>query len=168
MGVHLCGRCLQPRQNAESGLYASSFCISLGRSVSKRQKTGVWIAEFLQKRSDLKPNSPAQAVARGTSSRQPSFFRILLNVSNVNSSTFGKLKTFNVDGQVYAQPLYVPKLTINGGVHNVLYVATMHNSVFAFDADTGDTLFYVNLGAPVPAAPREGPQPCPYLPTTGP
>src|SRR3954452_17295383 len=78
MGVHLCGRCLQPRQNAESGLYASSFCISLGRSVSKRQKTGVWIAEFLQKRSDLKPNSPAQAVGRGTSSRQPSFFRILL------------------------------------------------------------------------------------------
>src|SRR3954451_10656908 len=78
MGVHLCGRCLQPRQNAESGLYASSFSISLGRSVSKRQKTGVWIPEFLQKRSDLKPNGPAQAVGKGTSSRQPSFFRILL------------------------------------------------------------------------------------------
>src|SRR3954454_13477978 len=82
MGVHLCGRCLQPRQNAESGLYASSFSISLGRSESKRQKTGVWIAEFLQKRSDLKPNSPAQAVGRGTSSRQPSFFRILLEDEN--------------------------------------------------------------------------------------
>src|SRR3954467_49213 len=81
MGVHLCSRCLQPRQNAESGLYASSFSISLGRSVSKRQKTGVWIPEFLQKRSDLKPNGPAQAVGKGTSSRQPSFFRILL-VSN--------------------------------------------------------------------------------------
>src|SRR4051794_26991166 len=78
MGVHLCSRCLQPRQNAESGLYASSFSISLGRSVSKRQKTGVWIPEFLQKRSDLKPNGPAQAVGKGTSSRQPSFFRILL------------------------------------------------------------------------------------------
>src|SRR3954453_10069770 len=80
MGVHLCSGCLQPRQNAESGLYASSFSISLGRSVSKRQKTGVWIPEFLQKRSDLKPNGPAQAVGKGTSSRQPSFFRILLGL----------------------------------------------------------------------------------------
>src|SRR3954469_16620312 len=78
MGVHLCGRCLQPRQNAESGLHASSFRISLGRSVSKRQKTGVWITEFPQNRSKLKPNSPAQAIGRGNSSRQPRFFRILL------------------------------------------------------------------------------------------
>src|SRR3954468_21266103 len=78
MGVHLCGCCLQPRQNAESGLYASSFCISRGRSVSKRQKTGVWITEFPQNRSKLKPNSPAQAIGRGNSSRQPPFFRILL------------------------------------------------------------------------------------------
>src|SRR3954469_19780514 len=78
MGVHLCGRCLQPRQNAESGLHASSFRISLGRSVSKRQKTGVWITEFPQNRSKLKPNSPAQAIGRGNSSRQPPFFRILL------------------------------------------------------------------------------------------
>jgi hypothetical protein len=46
--------------------------------VSKRQKTGVWITKFPQKRSDLKPNSPAQAIRRGNSSRQPSFFRILL------------------------------------------------------------------------------------------
>src|SRR3954467_1640198 len=78
MGVHLCGRCLQPRQNAESGLHASSFRISLGRSVSKRQKTGVWITEFPQNRSKLKPNSPAQAIGRGNSSRQRPFFRILL------------------------------------------------------------------------------------------
>src|SRR3954454_4321702 len=73
MGVHLCGRCLQPRQNAESGLHASSFRISLGRSVSKRQKTGVWITEFPQNRSKLKPNSPAQAIGKGNSSRQPPF-----------------------------------------------------------------------------------------------
>src|SRR5947209_10030455 len=80
MGVHVCGRCLQPRQNAESGLYASSFCISRGRSVSKRQKTGVWITEFPQNRSKLKPNSPAQAIGGGNSSRQRPFFRILLGV----------------------------------------------------------------------------------------
>src|SRR3954447_22830513 len=69
MGVHLCGRCLQPRQNAESGLYASSFSISRGEKCVQTPKTGVWIAEFLQKRSDLNPNNPAQAVGRGTSSR---------------------------------------------------------------------------------------------------
>src|SRR4051794_21434489 len=78
MGVHLCGRCLQPRQNAESGLHASSFRISRGRSVSKRPKTGVWLTKFPQDRSNLKPNSPAQAIERANSSRQPSFFRILL------------------------------------------------------------------------------------------
>src|SRR5438128_191392 len=79
MGVHLCGRCLQPRQNAESGLYASSFCISLGRSVSKRRKTGVWITKYPRKCSKLKPNSPAQVIRRGNSSHHPSFFRILLS-----------------------------------------------------------------------------------------
>src|SRR5436305_14248938 len=85
MGVHLCGRCLQPRQNAESGLYATSLCISLGRSVSKCQKTGVWITKFPQKRTKLKQNSPTQAIRRGNSSHQSSFFRILLNVANAFS-----------------------------------------------------------------------------------
>ncbi|MFL6446389.1 MAG: DUF192 domain-containing protein [Bryobacteraceae bacterium] len=74
MGVHVCGRCLQPRQNAESGLHASSFRINRGRSVSKRPKIGVWTTKFPQKRSRIKPNSPAQAIERANSSRQPSFF----------------------------------------------------------------------------------------------
>jgi hypothetical protein len=92
----------------------------------------------------------------------------VLNVSNVNSSTFGKVQTFNVDGQVYAQPLYVPKLMIKGALHNVIYIATMANSVFAFDADTGELLRTVNLGAPVPAASPNGALPCPDQVTTGP
>src|SRR5438270_6521695 len=87
MGVHLCGRCLQPRQNAESGLYASCFCISLGRSVSKCQKTGVWITKFPQKRTKLKQNSPTQAIRRGHSSHQSSFFRILLGYAFEDSAT---------------------------------------------------------------------------------
>src|SRR5437764_12385934 len=53
MGVHLCGRCLQPRQNAESGLYASSFCTGLRRSVSKLRKAGVWITEFPRNAENL-------------------------------------------------------------------------------------------------------------------
>src|SRR3954463_3673427 len=52
-------------------------------------------------------------------------------------STFGKFLSINVDGQVYAQPLYVPDLPIPGhGTHNVLLVATEHESVYAFDADS--------------------------------
>src|SRR5580658_6396383 len=57
-----------------------------------------------------------------------------LNSSNVNTTSFGRLYNLPVDGQIYAQPLYVPGVIIPGaGVHNVLYVVTMNNSVYAFD-----------------------------------
>jgi hypothetical protein len=59
-----------------------------------------------------------------------------LNSSNVASSTFGKLFSCPVDGAVYTQPLWVPGVNIGGAVHNVIYVATQHDSVFAFDADS--------------------------------
>ncbi|HME34384.1 MAG TPA: hypothetical protein VKF84_04025 [Candidatus Sulfotelmatobacter sp.] len=58
-----------------------------------------------------------------------------LTSSTVNTSSFGKLFSCPVDGAVYTQPLWVPGVTINGAVHNVIYVATQHDSVFAFDAD---------------------------------
>lgn len=59
-----------------------------------------------------------------------------LNTSNVDVSSFGKLFTRSVDDQIYCQPLYVPAVTIPGkGVHNVVYVATVKDSVYAFDAD---------------------------------
>ena len=61
-----------------------------------------------------------------------------LNTTNVNSTLFGKLFALGVDGQVYAQPLYVPGVTIPGqGMHNVVYVATENDSLYAFDADIG-------------------------------
>src|SRR6516164_112343 len=60
-----------------------------------------------------------------------------LNTSNVNVSTFGKLWSYAVDGSIFAQPLYVPNVAIPGkGTHNVLYVCTMNDSLFAFDADS--------------------------------
>jgi hypothetical protein len=58
-----------------------------------------------------------------------------LTSATVKSSTFGKLFSRAVDGQIYAQPLHVANLTIAGGKHNVVYVATEHSSVYAFDAD---------------------------------
>ena len=64
----------------------------------------------------------------------------LLTPSNVNTQSFGKLFTLPVDGYIVGHPLYLPGVNISGqGTHNVVYVATMHDSVFAFDADSGST-----------------------------
>lgn len=71
-----------------------------------------------------------------------------LTLKNVNSSSFGKLFVLSTDGLVDAQPLYAPNLTVAGAAHNVLFVASEHGTVYAFDADNGATLWQVTtLGA---------------------
>jgi Abnormal spindle-like microcephaly-assoc'd, ASPM-SPD-2-Hydin/PQQ enzyme repeat len=70
----------------------------------------------------------------------------ILNPTNVTSNTFGRLFTISVDGKVDAQPLYASAVFISGkGIHNVLFVATEHDSVYALDADTGGVLWQVSL-----------------------
>jgi uncharacterized protein (TIGR03437 family) len=79
-----------------------------------------------------------------------------LKPSNVNSAAFGKIGSFPVDGQIYAQALYVSAVQIPGkGTRNVVYTVTMHNSVYAIDADAPGSivpLWQVNLGPAVPSS----------------
>jgi hypothetical protein len=86
-----------------------------------------------------------------------------LTPANVNSTTFGKLFATSVDGQVYAQPLYVAGVNIttgsHQGVHNVVFVATENDSLYAIDADAGtvlwqDTLLHAVHGGTVTAVPN--------------
>jgi len=75
----------------------------------------------------------------------------ILTTTNVSGASFGQLFSLPVDGLIFAQPLYVSNFPIQGQSHNLLVVATAHNSVYAFDADVaGPPLWKVNLGASVP------------------
>jgi hypothetical protein len=69
----------------------------------------------------------------------------LLTPANVNSNSFGKLQIYPADGKVDAQPLYLAGLNVNGAATNVLYMATEHDSLYAFNADTGAQLWKVSL-----------------------
>ena len=71
-----------------------------------------------------------------------------LTPSNVNANTFGLAWTASVDGWVNAQPLYMNALTVNGTPHNVVFIATANDSVYALDADTGAQLWQVSLIPP--------------------
>jgi hypothetical protein len=81
-----------------------------------------------------------------------------LTTTNVTSASFGMVGTASVDGPVDAEPLYVGSLTVNGAVHNVLFVATENDSVYAFDADTLTSLWHQSVLGPneTPSNPVNG------------
>jgi hypothetical protein len=64
-----------------------------------------------------------------------------LTQANVNSTKFGLLRNLSVDGKVDGEPLYLSQLSVNGVPHNVVFIVTEHDSVYAFDADTGAQLW---------------------------
>jgi len=77
-----------------------------------------------------------------------------LTTSNVNVQQFGKLFTLPVDGEVYAQPLVVGHVPIGGGNRNVVYVATVNNTVYAFDGDNGRRYWQKSFNAAGMRPPR--------------
>ena len=72
----------------------------------------------------------------------------VLTTSNVDVQHFGRLFTLPVDDQVYAQPLVAGKITIRNTLHNVVYVATVNNTLFAYDGDNGKLYWQKNYTAP--------------------
>ena len=75
-----------------------------------------------------------------------------LTPTTVSSASFGKRWSCPLDGTVYAQPLYVANLSIGGGTHNVLFVVTMHDSIYAFDADNPGCVTYWHVSFISPSA----------------
>ncbi len=97
------------------------------------------------------------AARTGTNSNET-----LLNPGNVNSAQFGKLFSYPVDGFIVGQPLIMSNVTIPGlGVHNVVYVGTMNDTLYAFDADSNQgsnatplwSVSFANAAANITAVP---------------
>jgi Chitobiase/beta-hexosaminidase C-terminal domain len=104
---------------------------------------------------------PPQVLQRGydANASGANLSETTLNTSNVVPGSFGLVFTLSVNDNVMAQPLYVPGVTINGTTHNVVYVATMSDTLYAFDADVGGApLWTTNLATFENATPVPMPQ----------
>src|SRR6266852_9150740 len=77
-----------------------------------------------------------------------------LTTSNVNVRQFGAVFTLLVDDQVYAQPLVVGHVSVGGGDHNVVYIATVNNTLYAYDGDNGTLYWQRSFTAPGMRPPR--------------
>jgi outer membrane protein assembly factor BamB len=92
----------------------------------------------------------------------------VLTPANVNAASFGQQHLLAADGKVDAQPLYLSGLTVQGAVHNVVYLATEADSVYAYDADSGALLWHVSLLPPGESVNDLPPYTCDQvLPTIG-
>jgi hypothetical protein len=101
-------------------------------------------------------STPQPVLQRGYDSGQSgaNLSETILDVSNVTPTTFGAIFSVPVDDAIFAQPLYVPNVAIpNQGAHNVVYVATMSDTLYALDAENGNELWTVNLASLVDATP---------------
>ena len=100
----------------------------------------------------LAPNALGQSCVAVTTYHNDNYrtaqnlFETVLTPTNVGSMTRLFATTPVLDGWAVAQPLYLPQTTVNGGVHNVVFVATLNNSVYAFDADSGALYWHAVYG----------------------
>ncbi len=111
-------------------LYAFIFLFA---SLGAQAQVAVWTYHFNNQRTGANTNES------------------ILTPSNVNPTTFGRLFSYPVDGYVYGEPLYVPGVNIPGrGTHNVVFITTAHDTVYAFDANSAGTngglLWSISLG----------------------
>ena len=138
--------------------YLSGFmCRSLRPSRPKHCRLHL---EALESR--LAPSVNMLTYHNDNSSTGENLAETILTPANVNSTSFGKLFSTYVDGQVYAQPLYMSGVTITTGpkpgTHNVVFVATEHDYVYAIDADNGQILWqdsFINPAAGITPVPSE-------------
>ncbi|WP_223961874.1 pyrrolo-quinoline quinone [Paraburkholderia sabiae] len=117
--------------SGSSGSGSGSGTTGSGSS-SPSTSTGAFATDVLMHHNDLARTG--QMLAETT-----------LTPSNVNSASFGKVAFLSADGKVDGQPLSVTSLSIGGTTHNVIYVVTEHNSVYAYDADNYAQLWQVSL-----------------------
>lgn len=114
------------------------------RSFSRRRRWSAGALEVLERRELLSANVVGyhnDIASTGVNNQET-----VLTPGNVNTASFGKLSSTPVDGQVYAQPLYMENVNVtsgaSAGTHNVVYVATEHDSVYAIDSSTGGVLWH--------------------------
>jgi hypothetical protein len=136
-----CNPFAAPPQNdaPESQFAETSTIVQTGAGPASAAAAGVFTYHNDLARTSLNPNET------------------ILKPSNVRAESFGKLFTNPVDGYVYAQPLYAPGVSIPGnGPHNIVYIATENDSVYAFDADEGGPAIWQSSllegGTPVPSS----------------
>jgi hypothetical protein len=118
-----------------------AIILGLGGDVQSKPVALARVKSASPRRSVAHPLSAASSFPGTFTFRNDGFrtgqnlFETILTPSTVKPGAFGLLFTDAVDGYVYAQPLYVPALQMPDAVHNVVFVATEFNSVYAFDAD---------------------------------
>lgn len=102
---------------------------------------------IISKYSNIPPNNSISVVTQHNNNSRSGLndHESILNINNVVSSLFGKQFVLAVDDQVYAQPLVISNLKINNILHNVVLIATVNNTVYAYDAENGDAIWNKNF-----------------------
>lgn len=132
-----------------------------GRSCSRMRHALLFLATVLSAQTLRVPTSQYDNLRTGANVHET-----VLTPGNVNARQFGKITSLPVDGNVYAQPLYLSHVNVPGkGIHNLLFIATEHESVYAFDADSpaATPIWQVNLLGPNATPLAAADVQCPFI-----